>query len=301
MNHKHTSQLPADENLKTAFLLNLSFSVAEFIGGFVFNSVAIMADALHDLGDSISLAISWWMENLAKKAEDKSFSYGYRRFSLLSALISAFVLIGGSILVLSQAIPRLANPVRPDTNGMLGFAVLGIAVNGFAALRTSAGKTMNEKMVSWHLLEDVFGWVAVLITAVVIKITPLYILDPLLYIGMTIWVLTHVIKNLRSTIMLFLQGVPEKVDVRKIEEAILKEKNVRGIHHTHVWSLDGEKHVLTTHVLLDNCAKKEDIRAVKHLVQEFTKEYDLAHTTIEFEYHDEECSMVNLNGTHEHI
>jgi len=289
----------SENNLKTAFYLNLLFSIAELIGGIWINSVAILADALHDFGDSISLAISWRMEHLAKKGEDAAFSYGYRRFSLLSAFISALVLIGGGVIVLSQAIPRIANPIKPDTNGMLGFAVLGILVNGVAVLRTRAGKTMNEKMVSWHLLEDVFGWVVVLITAIVIKIKPIYILDPLLSIGITLYVLIHVIKNLRSTIMLFLQSVPEKVDIKRIKDAILKEKNVRGVHHTHAWSLDGEKHVLTTHVLLDASAKKEDNRAVKSLIKSFTQEFNLAHTTIEFEYNDEDCSMPSHPDEHD--
>ncbi len=301
MSHDHSHQNSSEKNLKTAFYLNLVFSIAELIGGMSINSVAILADALHDFGDSISLAISWRMEHLAKKGEDATFSYGYRRFSLLSAFISASILIGGGVIILSQAIPRLANPIKPDTNGMLGFAILGILINGIAVLRTRAGKTMNEKMVSWHLLEDVFGWVVVLITALVIKIRPVYILDPLLSIGITIYVLIHVIKNLRSTVLLFLQSVPEKVDVKKIENAILKEKNVKGIHHTHAWSLDGEKHVLTTHVLLEACAKKEDIRAVKSLIKGFTQEYDLAHTTIEFEYSDEDCSMTNHSADHEHV
>ena len=296
MIHNHSRNHHAVSNLKAAFFLNFGFAIAEFVGGYAFNSIAIMSDALHDLGDSITLAFSWRMETLAKKRKDDVFSYGYRRFSLLSALINAFVLIGGSIYILATAMTRLSSPQKPDANGMLGFALLGIAVNGIAALRTSAGKTMNEKLVSWHLIEDLMGWIAVLIMAVVLKITPLYILDPVLSILMTAWILINVFKNLRATSRLFLQGVPEKVDIVKIEKAILNKKNVKGIHHTHVWSLDGEQHVLTTHIVLDSCTKKEDIRAVKQLVKGFTQEFDLAHTTIEFEYSEEDCSMNSQAG-----
>jgi len=287
--HNHT-----EANIKIAFFMNAGFALAELIGGYFVNSVAIIADALHDFGDSLALAFSWRMEALARKESDKRFSYGYRRFSLLSAVVSAIVLMTGSIFIFFEAIQRLANPQPADAQGMMVFAFIGIAVNGFAALRTSRGKNLNSQIISWHLLEDVLGWAAVLVVSIVLLFTDLYILDPLLSILITIIVLFNVIKNFRKTLAVLLQGVPESVDIASIESEIRKMEMVNGIHHTHVWSLDGEQNVLTTHIVLGLNAKKEQIRTIKNKVRELTKKNGLSHTTIEFEYLEDDCSMSDI-------
>ncbi len=289
----HTTQ----ENIKVAFFLNAGFAAAELVGGLLTNSMAIMADALHDLGDSITLAVSWRLEHLSSKSEDGKFSYGYKRFSLLSALISGVVLISGSIYVITEAVQRLLAPQESNARGMLIFALFGIAINGYAAFRTSHGKNMNSRMISWHMIEDVLGWVAVLIVSLVLMVKNIAILDPLLSLGLTAFVLFNVVRNLWSTMRLFLQGVPDKIKIEDIENEIRPLDKVRGVHHTHVWSLDGEQHVLTTHVVLCLDARKEDIRRVKEKIRDLTDKYELAHTTVEFEYLDEDCSMNHNNHT----
>lgn len=291
-NHQHNH---TEENIKIAFFLNAGFALAELIGGYYVNSVAIIADALHDFGDSLALAFSWRMETLAKKESDKRFSYGYRRFSLLSAVVSAIVLMTGSIFVFYEAIRRLTNPQSSDARGMMVFALFGIAVNGFAALRTSQGKNLNSKIISWHLLEDVLGWAAVLVVSIVLLFTDLYFLDPLLSILITIIVLYNVIKNFRKTLSVLLQGVPETVDLSTLENEIQKMNMVNGIHHTHVWSLDGEENVLTTHIVLGLNAKRDQIRNIKNKVRELAKQNGLSHTTIEFEYLEDDCSMSDIS------
>lgn len=280
-----------EENIKVAFFLNLGFAIAEIIGGVITNSMAILADALHDFGDSLSLAFSWRMERLSDKKGDQRYSYGYKRFSLLSALISAIVLLVGSIFIISEAIQRISNPQHSNAQGMLIFALVGIAVNGYAALRTSHGKNMNSKVISWHMLEDVLGWAAVLVVSIVLLVKDIHVLDPLLSLGVTAIVLFNVIKNLKKTLSLFLQGVPESVNIAVIEDEIMNMGMVSGIHHTHVWSLDGEQHVLTTHVVLCEGAKKEQIRAIKGKIKELSERHGLAHTTVEFEYMEDDCSM----------
>jgi cobalt-zinc-cadmium efflux system protein len=285
--HHHDTQA----NIKLAFFMNIGFAAAELVGGLYTNSMAIMADALHDLGDSVTLAISWRLERLSAKSEDGKFSYGYKRFSLLSALISGIVLITGSIFVIIEATKRLMAPQRSNAHGMLIFALVGIAINGYAAIRTSRGKNMNSRMISWHMIEDVLGWVAVLIVSLVLLVKEIDILDPLLSLGLTIFVLFNVVRNLYQTMHLFLQGVPANIKIEDIEKEIISLENVRGIHHTHIWSFDGEQNVMTTHVVLCQGAKKEDIRRVKTKIRDLTDKYDLSHTTVEFEYLDEDCSM----------
>ena len=123
------------KDIQTAFLLNLGFAILEVVGGIWTNSLAIVSDALHDFVDSLSLGLSWYLDVYSEKEEDERYSYGYRRFSLLAAFINVVVLSAGSVLILSEAIPRLWKPERTNAQGMVLLAVVGIAVNGLAALR----------------------------------------------------------------------------------------------------------------------------------------------------------------------
>ena len=297
MSHEHNHA--NYKNIKVAFFLNFGFAIAEFIGGVYINSVAILADALHDMGDSITLAISWRMETLSEKAEDEKYSYGYKRFSLLSALASGLVMIIGSIFVISEAVQRLMDPQQSNAQGMMIFAIVGMAVNGFAAYRTQQGKNLNSKMISWHLMEDLLGWAAVFVVSIILLFTDIMILDPILSLVVTAVVFYNVVRNLIKVVRLFLQGVPDKLNVAMIEKEIREMDKVRDIHHTHLWSLDGEQNVLTTHVVLCLDAKKEEIRAIKDKIRSFAEEYGLAHTTVEFEYLEEDCSMNNHNHAEE--
>jgi len=290
MPHTHNHN---EKNLQIAFFLNFAFAILEIVGGYLTNSIAIMADALHDIGDSITLAVSWRLEKLAEKKGDDKYSYGYKRFSLLSALIGAGILIMGAILVIGESVKRLQNPQPANARGMLLLSFVGILVNGFAAFRAGKGKNLNSQMIRWHLIEDALGWVAVLMVSIVLSFWDFFFLDPLLSILISIFVLFNVQKHLKKTINLFLQGVPDSIQIKEIETEILAMEKVEGLHHTHIWSLDGEHHVLTTHIVLCLDSKKEDIRKIKAKVKSLAEKNDLVHTTIEFEYLEEDCSMSN--------
>lgn len=287
--HDHNHSHDSSERIGWAFFLNFTFTILEFIGGWLTNSTAIMADAVHDLGDTLSIGSAWLLNKLSGKHANESFTYGYRRFSLLGALINGFVLVVGSIWVLSEAIPRLSNPEMPMVEGMLGFAVFGILVNGFAAYKLSKGKTLNERVLNWHLLEDVLGWVAVFIVSVVLMFVELPILDPLLSICFTLFILFNVVKNLVATVRLFLQAAPEHIQREKIEKKLLSIPKVGSVHHLHLWSLDGEHHVLTAHLVLKEEVVVEEIRQIKWSVSKLLGEYGLEHSTIEIELVEEEC------------
>ena len=289
MSHDHSHDSISD--LRLAFILNLSFTIIEIAGGIWTNSLAILSDAIHDLGDSLSLGMAWYLESYAYKDKDKKYSYGYRRYSLLSALINTVVLIVGSVFILSRAVTRLFNPEPVDAKGMILFAVLGIIVNGLAMLRLRGGKSLNAQVVAWHLIEDVLGWVAVLIMSIVLLFTDLYILDPIFSILITSFVLYNVIKNLRKTLALFLQAVPENMDLEMIENRLLAIDNVCSSHHTHIWSMDGEHHVLTTHLVVEEDTSQDEVLCIKEDINQLSKEMDFLHTTVEIEYGDEKCSM----------
>jgi cobalt-zinc-cadmium efflux system protein len=292
MTHTHHQHGQSKVRLQTAFVLNLGFTVLEVIVGLWTNSVAILSDSVHDLGDSITLGLSWYLEHYAGRGEDARFSYGYRRFSLLGALISTVVLLSGSLWVLSKAIPRLIQPEHTNAEGMTLFALVGIAVNGLAVLRLRGeGTTMNARVVAWHLLEDVLGWVAVLIVGVTLLFVDIHILDPILSILFTGYVLYNVIRNLRGTASLFLQAVPEEMELDAVIERFQKLPHVQDTHHTHIWSLDGEHHVLTAHVVVEDETTPQEIVDIKCDLRALTQEFSLEHTTFEIEYESEECGM----------
>ena len=292
--HHHSHQVTKD--LKIAFFLNLGFAILEIFGGIWTNSLAIVSDAVHDLGDSISLGLAWYLEKYANKQSDLSFSYGYRRLSSLAALINIVILFIGSLYVISEAIPRLVNPEPTDAKGMIVFAIVGVAVNGLAMLRLSNQDSLNARVVAWHLLEDVLGWVAVLIVSVTLLFADVYILDPILSISIAVYILYNAIANLRQTLRLFLQAVPENIDIQQLETSILAMEKVDSLHHTHVWSLDGEHHVLTTHVVVENQTTRKEIQGIKSAIRHLGENLSLEHITVEIEYLHEYCGVRNLDS-----
>jgi len=286
-NHQHSST----ENIRVAFFLNLGFTIFEIFGGLYTNSVAILSDAVHDLGDSISLGLSWYLDGKSKQKGDRHFSFGYQRFSLLGALINGSVLVIGSILILTKTIPRLFSPEHADAQGMMWIAIIGVIVNGAAVLRMKGGQSMNERLVSWHLFEDVLGWLAVLIVSVVLMFWDIPILDPLLSIAILAFVLFNVVKNLRETLKVFLQAVPKEVDIAALEKKVKALEDVVDVHHTHIWSLDGAQHVLSIHLVIKEPSSVKGIITLKSKVKEVLKKSGISHATIEIEFPDESCYM----------
>ena len=299
MSHEHNQQHQHDcsqshqlvDNIKLAFILNLGFAILEIFGGLWTNSLAIVSDAIHDLGDSFSLGLAWYLEKKSNQKNNNVFSYGYRRLSLLAALINTLILLSGSLFVISEAIPRLLKPEPIDAKGTILFAIIGIAVNGIAMLRLSQKNSINARVVAWHLLEDVLGWVAVLIVSITLLFVDLYILDPILSILISAYILYNAIANLRKTIILFLQAVPDSIDIQQLESSIMALDKVDSIHHTHVWSLDGEHHVLTAHIVVESNTSREEIRSIKNAIKHLGKPLNLEHITIEIEYFNEHCSL----------
>lgn len=286
-NQDHTNT----KNIKFAFFLNFSFALLEIVGGYWTNSLAIVSDAIHDLGDSLSLALAWYLENYSRKERDYKFSYGYKRFSLLGALINIIILIVGAIFVLNNAIPRLFNPETTKTEGMIVFAIIGIVINGLAVIRMRQSTNMNSRIVALHLFEDVLGWIAILIVSIVIAFTQLYVLDPILSIIITIYILYNVFRNLKKTIELFMQAVPDNIDLKMIENDLNSIYHVKSTHHTHVWSLDGEHHVISTHIVLDDQISKEDLLCIREEIKQKLRKLNISHSTVEFEFGEKDCMI----------
>ncbi len=289
---KHSHRRPdSTRDIRVAFFLNLGFTLLEIIGGLWTNSMAIFSDALHDLGDSFSLGLSWYLDKYSKKGMDKHYSFGYRRFSLMGAFANGIVIIAGSLVILSEAVPRLLHPESPNAKGMLFFAIAGITINGLAVLRLKGGKSFNVKMVAWHLLEDVLGWSAILIVSIILLFKEIPVLDSILSILITLYVLYNVARNLRKTSAVFLQAVPDDIEIGSIEKKLQMVDGVQSIHHTQIWSLDGEYHVLSTHVVVDENSTKEEVTQIKCEINELTRQLGFEHITVEIEYEYEECRI----------
>lgn len=279
----------AGDNIALAFWMNTGFAVLELIGGFYTNSVAILSDALHDLGDSLSLGAAWYFQRKSLQKRDTVYTYGYKRFSLIGAFVNSVVLIVGSIFILMEAFKRFFNPQQPDTTGMLVLAVIGVLVNGAAMLRLKKGKSINEKVISLHFLEDVLGWVAVLIGSIVMKFADVPWLDPLLSVIIAVIILANVYRNIRGAFQIVLQGVPHNLSEEQVKQELMKFPAVEDTHDLHLWTLDGQYNVLTTHVVLKQPITPEGQEELKAQIKTRLKDINIQHATIEFELKGYAC------------
>ncbi len=292
--------MKTDRNILVAFLLNLTFAIFEFWGGFFTNSVAIMSDAVHDFSDALSIGLSYFLEKKSMKAPDDKYTYGYKRYSVAGSLITTVVLLTGSVFVIINAVKRLINPVEINYNSMIVFALVGVAVNLLAAVLTHRGDSLNQKAVNLHMLEDVLGWIVVLVGAVVMKFTDLSVIDPIMSIGVSVFILINALKNLKKVIDLFLLKTPHKLSVHQIKDEICKIDGVEDVHHIHLWSIDSFDVYATMHVVTDGDASK-----VKADVKEKLKELSVAHSTLEIEDVSEsccehECDVQKTHHSHHH-
>ena len=292
--------MKSDKNILIAFILNLGFSIFEFIGGAFTNSIAIISDSIHDLGDSISIGLSYFLEKKSKRRPNSKYTYGYVRYSVIGSFITTFILLVGSIFVIVGAIDRIKNPQDVNYNGMIIFAIFGVIINFIASYVTKGGNSLNQKSVNLHMLEDVLGWVIVLIGSVIMKFTSFKIIDPVLSIFVALFILKNAISNLKIILDLFLEKTPNGISIEKIKEHIIKIDGVKDVHHIHIWSIDGYNNYSTMHIVCDTNNKK-----VKELVKEELKCHGIGHTTIELEdececCHDDICEINISNHTHHH-
>jgi cobalt-zinc-cadmium efflux system protein len=291
--HSHAHEHGSVKNIKNAFLLNISFVVIEIVGGLLTNSVAILSDAIHDLGDSISLGLAWYLEKLGDRESDHKFNYGYKRFSILGALFNILVLIGGTFFVVYHAIPRLLHPESVKAEGMIALAVVGVIINGLAVLNVKKGKKLSEKVVTLHLLEDVFGWVAVLVVSIVLLFFDLPVLDPILSLLISAYIIKNVISGLIRITKMLLQGVPDGFVVRETTDFILDNTpQALDVHDMRAWTLDGEENVLTFHMAVDDGVTVAESIEMKRHIKDLLAERGFKYVTIEVENIDD-CSDKN--------
>ena len=292
--------MKTERNILIAFILNLSFSIFEIIGGFFTGSVAIVSDAIHDIGDAMSIGIAFFLEKKSKKQPDEKYTYGYARYSVIGSVITTLILLVGSLIVVYNAVLRIINPTPIHYNGMIIFAIVGVVVNLGAAFVTREGNSINQKAVNLHMLEDVLTWIIVLVGAVVMKFTDFYLIDPLMSIGVSIFIFISAFKNLKEAVDLFLEKTPHDVDIHELTEHICEIDGVIGVHHIHIWSMDGQSNYATMHVVTN-----ADSHEIKEKIREELKEHGINHVTLELEdegehCHEEHCHVEAPSAGHHH-
>ena len=277
--------MKTERNILIAFLLNSVFSIFEFFGGIVTGSVAIVSDAMHDIGDAFSIGISFFLEKKSKKQPDDNYTYGYARYSVVGSIITTLFLLVGSGIVIYNAIDRILNPTDIDYNGMIVFAIVGVFVNFCAAFFTREKGSLNQQAVNLHMLEDVLGWIIVLLGAIVMRFTDFYQIDPILSIGVATFILVNALKNVKQTMDIFLEKTPRDININEIKEHLENIDGVLNVHHIHVWSIDGQNHCATMHIVTN-----KNPQEIKNNAREELKEHGISHVTLELETENEPCN-----------
>ena len=276
--------MKSEKNILIAFILNLSFSVFEFLGGILTGSVAILSDAVHDIGDAVSIGIAFALEKKSKRPPDEKYTYGYIGYSIVGSLITTFILFLGSIAVIYNAIERIIFPNAINYDGMIIFAVIGVTINLIAAIITRGDSSLNQKAINLHMIEDVLGWIIVLIGAIVMRFTDFCILDSLMSIGVALFILTHALKSIFEALGLLLYKTPKDIDIADLKKHLREIDGVLDVHHIHVWSIDTHNNYATMHVVVTGDAHK-----IKENLRKELSNRNITHSTFEFEEKDEHC------------
>lgn len=294
--------MKTQRNILVAFLLNLGFAIFEYFGGLFTGSVAIISDSIHDLGDALSIGVSYFLEKKSRKDPDDRYTYGYARFSVMGGVITIMILVVGSVLVILSAVRRIITPVPIDYTGMIVMAVIGVVLNFLAAWFTREGDSINQRAVNLHMLEDVLGWAVVLAGAIIMRFTDISLIDPLMSIAVAAFILVNSLKELKSVVDLFLEKIPAGITLDEIREHVSEIPGVIDVHHIHVWSMNGYDKYATMHIVTD-----EDSVKIKHEIREELLEHGISHVTLELERPDEECSETDCHvpeaqeaGEHHH-
>ncbi len=282
--------MKTEKKILVAFILNLVFSVFEFFGGAFTGSVAIISDAVHDFGDAISIGISYFLEKKSNKKPDEKYTYGYARYSVIGSVITTLILMFGSVTVINNAINRIVKPAPINYNGMIFLAIIGVFVNFVAAFFTKDGDSLNQKAVNLHMLEDVLGWIVVLIGAIVMRFTDFALIDSIMSVCVAVFILINAIKNLKSAVDIFLEKTPYGIEVSEIKRHILEIDGVEDVHHIHIWSTDGQKNYATMHIVTN-----ADTHCIKEKIRDELNEHGICHVTLELEAENECCHEIDCS------
>lgn len=278
-NERHNHHKKASDNLAFVFFINLTFNIIVILGGLATNSMAILADCIHDMSDTISMALAWVLEKIAQKGATDKYSYGYQRFSILGAVITSVFVIVMAFFILQESIPRIFSPEGVDGGGMLVIAIIGLVFKSVSVYRLHGGETFNEKAILYHLLGDIFEWIAILILSILIIFWDVSFLDPFVSIGIAIWLIFNLGRTLFKSVEVLLQKVPDNVDLSILKEEILEINGINSINNIHLWSLDGIDSILTLKLNVDGEMESK----IKEEIYNIASMYHIVDITVEYE------------------
>lgn len=289
--------MSSSRRMLIAFLLNLSFALIEAFFGLTFRSSAVLADALHDAGDALAIGSAVFLEKYAEKPADDNYGLGYQRFSILGSIVTGFILLSGSGFVLVENVPKLWSPDKVNYQGMLVLGIVAILVNTLASRVISHGHSHrreaggqgnckthlnhNERVLRLHFLEDILGWLAVIVVALLIPLTQWYFLDPLLSIGIALFIMSKSFPQFLSAIKILLNAKPEWVDVFMLRKMILAQTGVVHLNHIVIFAMSD----MDNWALIKLVVKKtEDTSLVRNGIRQILAKQGIHQSVIEISH-----------------
>ncbi len=281
MAHNHFYKIRRS-NLKTAIFLNLSFSVFEFIFGLIFNSKMILADAIHDAGDAAVLISMFFVDFFSKKSPTKKFNYGFRRLSVVGAVVTSGLILFGSYQLARYVYYEFVNPhFHPYVNipGLMAVSVVGVVVNFWSAKKLYGSKNLLDKAIFTHMLEDLLGWIMAFLSSILIWVTGFHQIDRVMSLVILLMVAWSGIDVVVKSVKVLLNSAPSVKDFEKLEKQILALEGVLKIENSHFWSLDGEQNIYTARIFIKKGTKIPDLRKE---ISKIVANHGVVDSTIEF-------------------
>jgi len=290
-NHSHFDV----QNVRKAFVvgiaLNLIFTITEAVVGYLADSVAVLADAGHNLADTASLVIALLAFRLALAKPTQKYTYGYKKATVLAALANAIILMFAIAFIVYEAIERFSTPQEINGKVVMLIAGFGVLLNGFTAMLffRSKEKDLNVKGAYLHLMADALVSIGVVISGAIITIFGLYWIDSVVALLVAVVIFLSTWALLRQTLRISLDGVPHNIDSAKITEEIKNVEGVQDIHHLHIWALSTTQNALTAHIVLKNELSLETLPKIKHEIRHIAEHFDIRHCTLETEFASDNC------------
>lgn len=280
--HDHSRQ---GASLLISIGLNLGFALVELIFGLIANSLVLIADSLHDAGDAVALGLSYFGLRLSLRSPNRRRTFGYKKVRILTAFLNAVCLIGLTGIVVRAAIIRLLHPEPVRSSILITLAVAGLIVNGLAVLLLRRDShALDIRSAMWHLLEDFFGWIAVLVGGIVMKLTGWHVIDPILSLAVSAFVLWGAWSVFRESTSILIDSTPKDISFDTVRSFILGfDRSILGIHDLHIWALGQGERALMAHLVVPDRNLADFHPLLSRLECALRDNFQIDHVTLELE------------------
>lgn len=274
------------EDLKFIIFLNIGFSLFEIVGGFLTGSIAISSYAIHDFFDALSIGLSSFLNKISLNEPDKKYTFGYKRFSLLGTIFTSGILFTCAVLTLFYVVLKFFNPISLNVIGMIIFALIGIIINGYAMIQMSKEVNKDEKKINWSIACDVMGWVFLLILALVIKISNVFLLDLIVSLFIALFIGGRSIRQIIKGVDVIMNATPTDLDLDEFKLEIGRIPFVLNILDIHIWSIDEQENYLLLKIKVSKNVTRKNYSHLKKQIEEKLGVYRIHQSNIEIEYEE---------------